>query len=260
MIPIKIEVGTYTVFNLPPYFFFAGLGLTVSVCCYMLLLLKSNTNISKKNLLLFIITILGIMFGARLFGCLTNIAIKLYNHEKIDLSVIYKAGLVYYGGLIGAVCFYLIGIRILFRNQNKRALINALAVSIPLFHFFGRIGCLFAGCCYGKEYHGNIHVDYIRDGVSTETFPIQTVESLLELCIFSFLLIIYCRHSKQNNINLLVDYFLIYSVGRFFIEFYRGDINRGEFGIFSFSQIISIGLFLFNIFFLFTGKVKNENY
>lgn len=257
---MPIEVGKYEIFNLPPYFFFAGLGLATSISCYLILLLLSDTTISKKNLLLCLISAIGIMVGARFFGCLTNIAIKIYNHEKIDLSVVYMAGLVFYGGLIGGVVFYLIGLRILFKNQDNLGRINAFAVAVPLFHVFGRLGCLFAGCCYGKEYHGHIHVDYIRDGELTETFPIQLVESTLELSIFCFLLAVYLVNLRKNNKNLLIYYFLIYSIGRFFIEFFRGDSLRGHFGILSFSQIVSIGLFLFSILFFIKSGVKYENH
>jgi len=260
-----IETGNFYIFEMPPYFFFAGIGFAASVCCYILLLLFSDTNISKKNLVLCLITGVGILVGARVFGCLTNIAIKIYSNEKIDFSVIYMAGLVFYGGLIGGVCFYLIGLRILYKNQNNLNMINAFAVSIPLFHMFGRIGCLFAGCCYGKEFHGHFHIDYLRDGVLTQNFPVQAFESILELSIFLFLLIMFIKNLKQadqNKNNLLLHYFFIYSIGRFVLEFFRGDPNRGYFGILSFSQIVSIVLFTFAIFMFVKNKygVNNENH
>lgn len=261
---MTIEAGNFYIFELSPYFFFAGIGLAASICCYIILLVYSNTNISKKNLLLCLLSVLGVMGGARLFGFFTNIAIKIYTHEKIDLSAIYMAGLVFYGGLIGAVCAYLLGLRFFYKNQNTLNLINAFAVSLPLFHIFGRLGCLFAGCCYGKEYHGYFHVNYIRDNELTECFPVQLVESCLELSIFCFLLIKHVKNARHSGINLLIYYFLIYSFGRFILEFFRGDSNRGFFGILSFSQIISIGLFIFSIGFLIKSKtkseVKNESY
>lgn len=256
---MTIEVGKFTLFEFPPYFFFAVLGFAVSTSCYMILLLVSDTKVSKKNLLLCLFAATGVLLGARLFGCLTNIAIALYNKERIGIDVINRAGLVYYGGLFGSVFFYWIGLRILFRNQYDASLINSFAVSIPLFHVFGRLGCLFAGCCYGKEYHGYGHITYIRDCATTEAFPVQLVESIMELGIFCFLLITYCVTVKKTNRNILVYYFLAYSVGRFFMEFLRGDNNRGYFGLLSFSQIVSIVVFVISIFFFLTRGVKNEN-
>ena len=255
---MTIEVGKFTLFEFPPYFFFAVLGFTVSASCYMILLLVSDTKVSKKNLLLCLFAAIGVMLGARFFGCLTNIAIALYNRNKIDIGVIYKAGLVYYGGLLGGVFFYRIGLRILFRNQDNVSLINSFAVSIPLFHVFGRLGCLFAGCCYGKEYHGYGHITYIRDCATMNTFPVQLVESIMELGIFCFLLITYCVTVKKTNKNMLIYYFLAYSVGRFFMEFLRGDGNRGDFGMLSFSQIVSIAVFAMSIFLFLKRGVKNE--
>lgn len=255
---MTIEVGTFTLFDFPPYFFFAVLGFAVSVSCYMILLLISNTKVSKKNLLLCLFAAIGVLLGARLFGCLTNIAIALYTKKEIGMDVIYRAGLVYYGGLLGGVFFYWIGVRMLFRNQYDASLINSMAVSIPLFHVFGRLGCLFAGCCYGKEYHGYGHINYIRDCITTETFPVQLLESVMELGIFCFMIITYCIAAKNTNKNMLVIYFILYSIGRFFMEFLRGDGNRGFFGVLSFSQIVSIVIFVISIFFSFKRGVKNE--
>lgn len=256
---MTIDVENFEIFSFPPYFFFALLGIAASFTCYMFLLFASDINVSKKNLLLCIFTIIGIMLGARLFGVLTNIAIALYNKEKIGLDVIYKAGLVYYGGLFGGIFCYWIGTRVLFKNQNVKLLLNPLAVSIPLFHSFGRLGCMFAGCCYGKEYHGFGHINYIRDGVTTETFPVQALESVTELSIFCFMLVKYCISKNKQNENMLINYFILYAIGRFFIEFLRGDPNRGCFGILSFSKMVSVMLFIFCIFFLLTIGRKNEN-
>ncbi len=270
---MTIEAGNFTIFELPPYFFFAGIGFAAAVSCYIILLLASDTDISKKNLLLCAIVGLGVIFGARVFGCLTNLAIRLYAHEKLGLDIIYNAGLVFYGGLIGGVSAYLVGLRLFYKNQNNLSLINSFAVALPLFHFFGRLGCLFAGCCYGKEFHGHFHINYIRNGVLTENFPVQALESTLELGIFCFLLIMFVTSLKnpdqsKNNKNLIIYYFLVYSIGRFILEFFRGDPNRGFFGILSFSQIISIGLFLFSITFFIKDNitliskkgVKNESF
>lgn len=254
---MTIEVEKFELFGFPPYFFFSILGFAISISCYMILLLISNTEITKKNLLLCFLGAVGVLLGARLFGCFTNIAIALYNKKRIGMDVIYGSGLVYYGGLIGCVFFYWIGLHMLYKNKYEMSLINSFAICIPLFHFFGRIGCLFAGCCYGKEYHGYGHINYIRNGIITETFPVQLVESVMELSIFCVLLIKYCRKLNTNK-NILVTYFVLYSIGRFLIEFLRGDSHRGYFGILSFSQIISIMLFGISIFLCFKRSKKNE--
>ena len=257
---MTIDIKQFEILNFPPYFFFSVLGIAASFTCYMILLVISGFPISKKNILLCILTLIGVVLGARFFGLLTNISISLYNKEKITFNVIYKAGLVFYGGLFGGTFCHWLGIHILFRNQYDARLLNPLAVSIPLFHFFGRLGCLFAGCCYGKEYHGFGHINYIRDGIITETLPVQLLESITEFIIFCILLTTYCvRKNKQNN-NMLLLYFILYSTGRFFLEFLRSDQNRGYFGIISFSQIVSIILFLCSIFFLLKSGVKNENH
>ena len=80
---MSIEVGKYEILGFPPYFFFSLFGGTVSICCYLILLLISKVEVSKKNLFLCIFAIVGVLIGARVFGCLTNIAIALYNNKKM---------------------------------------------------------------------------------------------------------------------------------------------------------------------------------
>lgn len=68
------------------------------------------------------------------------------------------AGYVFYGGMLGmtaGIAFYA-----RMRKQPITMYLDILAVVIPLFHGFGRLGCFFAGCCYGREYHGIFAVHF----------------------------------------------------------------------------------------------------
>ncbi len=253
---MAIEVGKYEIFGMPPYFFFSVLGGCISVCCYMVLLLISKIQLSKKNLFLCLFAVVGVFLGARFFGCLTNIAISLYKKEKIGIGVIYRAGLVFYGGLFGGLFFYWIVMRLFFQKNYHRELINSLAICIPLFHCFGRLGCLFAGCCYGIEYHGYGHIVYIRNGVVFEAFPIQLVEFVVEILIFLSLIVKHSVSTKKESQNILIIYFIEYALCRFFLEFWRGDSIRGLFGVLSFSQIISIIVFVFCLIIILRKMVK----
>ena len=62
---------------------------------------------------------------------------------------------------------------------------------IPIMHAFGRVGCFFAGCCYGRPYKGFGAVTFPEgsqgpSGVSL--FPVQLVEAILVLIIAIVLL------------------------------------------------------------------------
>ena len=53
-------------------------------------------------------------------------------------------------------------------------------------------------------------------------------------------------------------YMILYSIGRFAIEFIRGDINRGFVGVLSTSQFISLFVFLAGIYLMIQAKNKNS--
>ena len=245
---LVINVNHNAILGLPPYMFFAGLGIVICSSLYFLMLYFSHVLLSYKHLILLGFAANGVFFGARLFGCLTNIASCLYFRKTITFDVLSKASLVYYGGLLGSVGLYLIGLKIVGLDDNSMVLKNAFAVLIPLFHFFGRIGCLYAGCCYRREYYGIGKITYIRNGIVSYSFPVQMLESCME-CLLFLLLCYNFFSSKKTNVanNELFTYFFLYSIGRFVLEFFRGDTIRGVFGFISFSQIISLSILLFII-------------
>ena len=106
---------------------------------------------------------------------------------------------------------------------------------------FGRIGCFLAGCCYGKETERVFSVifqnsEYAPNHVAL--IPTQLYSSGLDFLHFLLLLLI-ARNKKADG-QVTACYLIFYSIGRFVIEFFRGDIIRGSVGILSTSQFISI--------------------
>ncbi len=158
-----------------------------------------------------------------------------------DYSAFSDSGLVFYGGLVGGIIGALIAIKT--NKYNFDVYANAIIPCIPLGHAFGRVGCLLAGCCYGIHYEGYfaIHSIYVDPGYTL--FPIQAVESILNILLF-ILLSLY-THKQKNGIVLLSLYVVAYSVARFTLEFFRGDLIRGVYLGLSTSQWISILLIVF---------------
>lgn len=121
--------------------------------------------------------------------------------------------------------------------------LNVLAACIPLFHAVARIGCFLSGCCYGKLYQGVLSVNYIttiENHVDENLrFPVQFVEALFEFLLFIYLLSLLKREEWRSK-KLLLRYLAIYSSSRFLLEFLRGDIRRGLIYGISFSQCISV--------------------
>ena len=68
--------------------------------------------------------------------------------------------------------------------------------------------------------------------------PTQIYSSILDFLHF-FLLLYIARHKKAEG-EVAACYLIFYSVGRFILEFFRGDLERGSIGVLSTSQFISI--------------------
>ncbi len=126
-----------------------------------------------------------------------------------------------------------------------------------LFHFCGRIGCFFGGCCYGKATDsclGIVFPDNPAAGIyhnGIKCYPTQLFEA------FALLIILIAVCAIKNKIFC---YLLFYSVCRFVIEFFRGD-ERGYISQFiSPAQTISIVVFVFSVIKLSTVFKKRIHY
>jgi phosphatidylglycerol:prolipoprotein diacylglycerol transferase len=147
----------------------------------------------------------------------------------------------FYGGFIFAVIFALIYIRLKKLQFFKVA--DITAVSLPLGQSIGRWGCFFAGCCYGaptKLPWGLVFpsVDICQDGTRIHPWPVY--ESILDLVIFVFLFLRFKKRRFRGE--SIFFYAMFYAVGRFLLEFLRGDEIRGLYfnKMLSLSQILSI--------------------
>lgn len=177
-----------------------------------------------------------------------------------DFSVFRDGGFVFYGGLIGGVLaafIYCKAAKLSFSDY-----VSVIAPSIPLAHGIGRIGCFCAGCCYGKEIDCAISVIYTHPigGAPTGVplFPVQLLETVLNLILFAILLI-YAR-KRMKSLTVMFLYFIMYGIERFSLEFLRADEIRGIFWGLSTSQWISIGMFVIGVvgFIIFTLKDKKK--
>lgn len=165
-------------------------------------------------------------------------------------------GMVFYGGLIG----FCLGGFIYLKHEklNIETYSDIFAPLIPLFHAFGRIGCYLTGCCYGKEIETPLPFSAIStDNGIIHRIPIQLIEAMQNIIIFTILMILLHKCKKLKYGNLILIYGTIYPICRFINEFFRGDYTeRGYIGVLSTSQWISILIFTFSIIMLI---IKNTN-
>lgn len=221
---------------------------------------KINDNEIIKVLL---IGFIGVFIGGHLLYALTRMDLIILFISKIDRVDSFKlftdcmfeifGGSVFYGGLIGGLIVSYIYIK---RNKLDTNIISDLcAPIIPLFHTFGRVGCFLTGCCYGVE--SKIGFTYkhalieLANGINR--FPIQLVEAYYNLLLFVLLTVFY-KNGKFKG-RLIYIYLILYPIGRFIFEFFRGDSYRGFIFGLSTSQVISILLLIFSISMLL---IKNK--
>ncbi|MBR6770355.1 MAG: prolipoprotein diacylglyceryl transferase [Lachnospiraceae bacterium] len=183
-----------------------------------------------------IFCVLGGFLGSKLLYFITDIK-NILNNPELILNL--ADGWVVYGGIIGGILTAVIYSRK--KKLDFLAYFDLIIPSVALAQGFGRVGCFLAGCCYGRETHSPIgiafqHSDYAPNGVPL--VPTQLISSGLNFLHFFVLIMAAKRKKADGQIGAL--YLILYSIGRFILEYYRGDLIRGSVGILSTSQFISI--------------------
>ena len=154
-----------------------------------------------------------------------------------------QGGLVFYGGLILALAvFFAWCVR---AKEHPLALADLLATVVPLGHAFGRVGCFFYGCCYGRDSDAWCAVTFPIGSPSwyehgrqlVPVLPTQLFEAAALLALFALLYALYRRFRRYTAGVYLVGYAVI----RFGLECLRGD-PRAAVGPLSIAQTISLGL------------------
>lgn len=202
---------------------------------------------------------IGAFAGAHLVYFFTRLdfLIKAFQHADIAFAssettfeVLGEVfgGMVFYGGLIGAILAAFFYCKVAKTDFSLYA--DIFAPAIPLFHAFGRVGCVFAGCCYGIESSWGLTYTHTHDGITTTVtrLPLPLIEAGCNLLIMAALLILRKKHLKKGS--LLAIYFISYSIVRFVDEFFRGDEIRGALLGISTSQWISIFVFIAGVYML----------
>ena len=195
----------------------------------------------------FLFGAIGCAVGMHLLYGITNIQhwSRLFSagsfQEFWDAAIFIFGGSVFYGGLIGGLFAGYLCMK--HQKLDYGLTSDCAAPSIALFHAFGRIGCFLGGCCYGVEWeHGiTFHNALVESANGVPRVPVQLFEAGLEFALFGLLSLMLAKGWLKNR--LLAVYLLIYPVGRFALEFLRGDDYRGFLFGLSTSQLISIGVF-----------------
>ena len=188
--------------------------------------------------------------GAKLLLLVTS---PSYLTSLANLWWLLRSGGVFYGGFIGAAVAAFVLLR-RYRIPFRRAA-DALAPSLALGHAFGRLGCFAAGCCFGAACERPWAVTFthpLAHSISgtplhVPLHPVQLYEAAFNLANYGLLAWLYRRRPAPGTV--LSAYLVVYGVGRFVIEHFRGDADRGFVlgGLLSTSQAIAIAMVLAGI-------------
>lgn len=197
--------------------------------------------------------IISALVGAKLL--LFIVDFDTFRNDPGELWTLLRSGGVFYGGLIAAVA---VALWYLWRHALPVwTVTDAFAPGIALGHVIGRMGCFFAGCCFGRAadipWAVTFTDPYAAQNAGTTLHvplhPTQLYEAGAELAILGFLLM-FERKGRPFPGRTFWTYMLLYGVSRFIIEFYRGDA-RGMVGDLSTSQFVSAILVPLSIAMLF---------
>jgi len=247
--------------SIPTYWVCALIGYTVCgvVAIFRHRSFKDLQQVDITNAAAFIL--IGIIIGGKLMSLLSQIPTLVRNwqmiradwHSVFDLMF---SGMVFYGGLFGALLAMYIYVR--HYKLDQKAFFDFFIPLFPLFHAFGRIGCFLTGCCHGmvSEKFGIAFINSASAQNGLPYFPIQLVCSACNLLLFVFLL--WFEKRRHRHGLALPCYLIIYAVGRFIIEFFRGDEVRGFILGISTSQWISVAILAFFAVYALRRRLRAE--
>ncbi|MCL4845707.1 MAG: prolipoprotein diacylglyceryl transferase [Acidobacteria bacterium] len=190
-----------------------------------------------------IYVIIAALVGAKLL--LLVVDFEYFSQHPGELFSLFRSGGVFYGGLILAVA-------VAFWHMRRHRLplwttSDVFAPGIALGHVIGRLGCFFAGCCYGRPtdvawavtFTSPLAAANVGTPLGVPLHPVQLYEAGAELVILGLLLWLE-RKGRPFPGRTFWGYVLVYSITRYVLEIYRGDPRGEVFNLMSTSQFISV--------------------
>ncbi|MFC1894711.1 prolipoprotein diacylglyceryl transferase [Candidatus Dependentiae bacterium] len=243
---------------------------------FALFLFLTHRHIKKLKLMseniffnMILVGLISGIIGGRLFFVISEW--NNFSSNYLDFFYPWVGGFGVLGSIIAILATVSIYLKI--NKINILPIFDVVSIYAPLLQSISRLGCFFAGCCYGNK----VNCDFIfaikfssLNGlapINVWLHPTQLYSAIASLGIF---LIMYLsskyfydtsliQKSKQcqsqliclkKNGHLIFLYLILESTSRFFIDFWRGDRNLVNLNLLnvnlSFSQITAICLFVFS--------------
>jgi phosphatidylglycerol:prolipoprotein diacylglycerol transferase len=244
MHPILLDLGF---FQLPTYGLLLATGVVAAL--WTLSLRADRAGMEGAHLVDFTLwLVIWALVGAKLL--LVIVELPRYLRDPASLLGVFRAGGVFLGGFIAAI----IAAVVLLRRYKLAALptFDVIIPSLALGHAIGRVGCLMAGCCWGAAcdlpwaitYTDPIAAQRLGTPLYHPLHPFPIYEALFNLGLYLLLASLYRRQLVAGRV--FATYLVLYGLGRFALEWTRGDAARGFVldGLLSTSQLIALGMIL----------------
>jgi phosphatidylglycerol---prolipoprotein diacylglyceryl transferase len=239
MHPILFEVGGITVYS---YGFMIALGAIAGVT-YMVIQGKKEVGLSfDQGNTLFLLIFAAAFIGGKVFLLFEEPSLYIDQPKRLLAG----RGFVFYGSFLFAV-----PTMIWFFRKHKihmQKMLDVMAITTCMVHMFGRLGCYMAGCCYGKPTDSVLGVIFtdpacMANPKGVPLHPTQLYEAALILLVMIGLFLL--RDRRKFYGQLFLTYLLCYALGRFVLEYFRGDEQRGFIidNLLSHSQFIALIVF-----------------
>ncbi|HUU80918.1 MAG TPA: prolipoprotein diacylglyceryl transferase [Acidobacteriota bacterium] len=220
MYPDLFSIGPLTIHT---YGVFVAIGLFVGLMITVKIG-RAEGIASQQIMDMGFMMILSAVIASRLLYVLMNAS--YYSSRPLDIFKIWQGGLVFSGGIIGALLVMVW----YWRRHNlslwKTADLWAPAAAIG--QGIGRIGCFMAGCCYGTPTDLKWGVVFTHPNslapLNVPLHPTQIYSSLTGFTIFLILMILHWKKKFEGQVFLW--FLILHSVARLILEHFRGD-DRG---------------------------------
>jgi len=192
--------------------------------------------------------LLAVVVGSRLFYVAFHW--PEFKDDLIGIVAFWRgglAGLMFYGGFLGALIAGLIFVRV--RKLPVLKLLDAAAPAIVLGEGFTRIGCFLNGCCFGRPTDSPLGLVFPANSPAGATFldrvtgvvpaihPTQLYSALAGFILFGIALLLERRRLRDGVLFAVI--LILYSLFRFGIDFVRHYDDAANFWG---NQVVALGL------------------
>lgn len=259
MRPILFQIGEFT---FPAYSFLIMVGVLAAAYLGVKAVRRLGLPVVYALDMVILAVVAGFL-GARIGHVLVE-APRYYLEDPLRFFYFWQGGFVSWGGhMAGGIAWYFY---LRWRKQPVWAYFDCAAFVVPAALFFGRVGCLLTGCCFGKPTGFFLHLTFTDPGSTAYHFypniPLHATQIYLmaNVLFIALLLWVFSKKWWRFQGQLFALALGLYSVGRFMIEFLRGDADRGVYfdGAISSGQIAMVFYLAVSIFMYGYFKIKDR--